>query len=66
MGVQDLYKGTMTTDLSDYNKWLSEIRTIGTNILRVEVFFAVEISKWLKEIVDKDRNDFKKENISIE
>ena len=66
VGVHDSCEDKTITDLSNYNRWLSKIRTTGIKTLRVEVFFAVETSKWLKEIADKDRKEYKRENVWIE
>ena len=45
---------------------MSEQRVSGTNTLRVQVFFIIETNKSLKEIVEKDRNEYKRDNVWIE
>ena len=51
-GVQDINNNKMITDLSDYNLWLSEPRMIGKKTISVEIYFAVETSMRLWEIIE--------------
>ena len=53
-------------ELENYNTWLSDSRQTGRKTVRVELFFAVEISYSLKEVVEKDRMKFKRDNVWIE
>jgi len=64
--VQDLYDGQTTTELENYNTWLSDPRQIGQKTVKVELFFAVELPYSLKEIVEKDKIKFKRDNVWIE
>ena len=65
-GVKSKYDREITTDLSNQNMQLGEIHLLGINILRVEVFFILETNKKLKEIVDEDIDEYKKEYVWIE
>ena len=56
---------TITT-LADWNIQLSDVKVAGTNTLRAEVYFTVETGKRLWEIVEKDRAEYKQENVWIE
>ena len=65
-GVKDVFKNETIKDLTNYNFWLSKPRRTGKRTIKVELYFSVATSKWLKEIIDKDRKVFKKDNIWIE
>ena len=69
IGVQDITEEDLITDgeeLSNYNLWLSEVRTVGKHTLRLEVFFVVVTAKGLKDLVAPDRMEYKRNNIWVE
>jgi len=61
-----MYENKIIKDLTNYNDWLSEVRTMGKRTLRIEVFFVVETNKGLKEMIDLDRAEYKQKSIWIE
>jgi len=47
------------TDLKDYNLWLSDPKLSGTKTTRVEIYFTIQTSMSLRDIIEEDINELK-------
>ena len=55
-----------TSDLTDYNVWLSEPKVSGTNTMQVETYFTFKTEYALKEIIEEDIEILQAENIRFD
>ena len=65
-GVQDTFTTETITDLTNLNLWLSETRKTGKKTVRVEVFFTAEMNVGLRDIIEHDIIELRKENVRLE
>ena len=69
-GVYTMSEGeennTVMTDLTNYNHWLSDAKKTGKHTIRVEVFFTIQITKELREIIEADLPAFKQDRVRVD
>ena len=73
MDEQDMVKGivhqvnnNITTEIENYNSWLSSTKMSRRKQKRVELFFAVQTACSLRELIEEELRCVKKEKLLLE
>jgi hypothetical protein len=65
-GVKDMYDNKTITTFNDYNLYLSEARVSGRDTTRVEIFFTIDTTYSVRELIEEDLPFLKRENLWLE
>ena len=66
IGVQDINeKNKILTDITRYNKWISEPKVTGSRVIRVELFITLATTLTLRELVDAQFDFIQREGLRL-